>query len=88
MFLTEIMRQSGSENADFVALLGRLREGKCTDDDYDVLNSRVLGNIIHSNLEPGHDNWKNAPILVYTLLVHLVRRCHRDLPSAILVVEG
>ncbi|KAF7328376.1 ATP-dependent DNA helicase [Mycena venus] len=35
VLLTENKRQSGPENARFLALLGRLREGRCTDSDYE-----------------------------------------------------
>lgn len=35
------MRQAGSENAHFVDLLGRLRVGTCSDEDYELLKSRI-----------------------------------------------
>lgn len=39
MILMEVMRQLGPENNRFTKLLGWLREGKCTDNDYALLNS-------------------------------------------------
>jgi hypothetical protein len=54
------MRQTGSENAPFVDLLGRLRNGVCTSADYDLLKSRTL----HvSKLQP-NEEWLSAPIIV------------------------
>ena len=35
--LRQVMRQAGPENAPFVEMLARLREGKCTDQDYSLL---------------------------------------------------
>ena len=61
VILTEIMRQQGTENRQFINLLGRLREGKCTNDDFRLLNSRQLsksGNVDYSK------NPSNAPIIV------------------------
>jgi hypothetical protein len=42
VILHETMRQSGSENAGFVNLLERLRDGVCNDDDYRALANRSL----------------------------------------------
>ncbi len=61
IILTEVMRQHGTENRAFVSLLGRLREGKCTHDDFDLLNSRQLPK--SDVLSPG-ENWSNVPIIV------------------------
>jgi hypothetical protein len=36
VILTENMRQSGPENQRFVELLGRLRDGRCTQSDYEL----------------------------------------------------
>ncbi|KAG1901513.1 uncharacterized protein F5891DRAFT_950371, partial [Suillus fuscotomentosus] len=41
VLLTKIMRQSGSENERFVDCLTRLCQGKCTLDDYQLLQTRV-----------------------------------------------
>ena len=57
VILTEVMRQQGSVNDEFVALLNRLRDGKCTLDDYSILNSR--------RLHAGSDgDWSDVPIIV------------------------
>lgn len=60
--LTEVMRQAGVENEDFVQLLARLREGECTQDDYSKLNARVLKNAKQDLSDPA---WANAPIIVF-----------------------
>jgi hypothetical protein len=49
VLLTEVKRQSGPENARpenarFLEFLGRLREGRCNESDYQLLNTRVLSN--------------------------------------------
>lgn len=36
------MRQSGKANEGFVDLLGRLREGRCTDNDYELPSSYLI----------------------------------------------
>jgi len=61
VILHEVKRQSGPGNERFVDLLGRLRDGKCTDSDYELLTTRVLGNIQPNWNEP---SWANAPIIV------------------------
>src|SRR6266545_4473159 len=45
VILSENMRQTGSENEVLNDLLERLREGRCTDSDYNLLSSRVLDNV-------------------------------------------
>jgi hypothetical protein len=42
VILTEVRRQEGKENIAFVQLLGRLRTGTCTDEDYQLLQTRIL----------------------------------------------
>ena len=59
VILKQNMRQSGPENAPLVDLLTRLREGRCTNKDYELLSSRVLQNM---NVDWG--KWKNTPIIV------------------------
>src|SRR6201999_1694819 len=59
IILHEAMRQSGSENAVFVELLGRLRDGCCTEGDYDVLVSRSIQNLPDMGRE-----WRLAPVIV------------------------
>ncbi len=62
VLLHEVMRQSGSENDAFVALLGRLWIGKCTTEDYEALLQRTVSTVKPDWNEPG---WKDAPIIVY-----------------------
>ncbi|TFK87000.1 hypothetical protein K466DRAFT_459830, partial [Polyporus arcularius HHB13444] len=62
VILREVMRQSGSTNAHFVELLSRLREGRCSKSDFELLNTRLL--------ERQHDvlndaGWADAPTIVY-----------------------
>ncbi len=59
--LHEVMRQEGAANADFVNLLGRLRCGTCTRDDYNLLNTRLLSKVRPSWTE---ECWTNAPMIV------------------------
>lgn len=59
IILHETMRQSGSENAVFVDLLQRLRDGCCTEDDYDMLVSRSI-----QSLPNVGEEWKLAPVIV------------------------
>ncbi|KAJ6557444.1 hypothetical protein B0H19DRAFT_876272, partial [Mycena capillaripes] len=61
VLLTEIRRQSGPENERFLALLGRLREGRCTEGDYQLLNTRVLSNI---SVDWTAEEWRQAPVIV------------------------
>lgn len=49
--LTEIMRQNGPENERFVQLLARLREGRCTSEDYLLLNTRLVQNQTRGTLD-------------------------------------
>jgi hypothetical protein len=53
-------RQMGSENSTFVALLSRLREGRCTDADYRLLQSRILTPEKYRE----DAKWTRAPIIV------------------------
>ncbi|KAF8123345.1 hypothetical protein EV363DRAFT_1106481, partial [Boletus edulis] len=62
VFLTENMRQATDKNRPFVSLLGRLREGKCTDDDFRLLQSRLLMNVMPSWQ---CEDWLNALMIVY-----------------------
>jgi len=61
VILEQVMRQSGEENNRFVDLLQRLRQGRCTDEDYNLLNKRQL-----KNLDIANENakWQKAPIIV------------------------
>jgi hypothetical protein len=60
VILKQSMRQTGPENVLFVDLLSRLREGRCTNEDYDLLSSRVLQNMMDIDWE----KWKDTPIIV------------------------
>lgn len=62
VILTTQYRQRGDENAAFVHLLERLRIGRCTQEDYECLNTRVLDNC-KPNLK--EKKWIDAPIIVY-----------------------
>jgi len=59
IILTESMRQAGPENFAFVDLLTRLREGRCNQNDYDILSNRVL-----QNTEVNWNSWADTPIIV------------------------
>lgn len=59
VILKECMRQTGPENAALVKLLDHLREGKCTDNNYDMLSSRVL-----ENVDIDWSQWRDTPIIV------------------------
>jgi len=61
VILTEQMRQCGEANRQFVSLLGRLREGMCTEDDFLLLNSRLIST---AGEDLSTDDWRNAPIIV------------------------
>ncbi|KAJ6550915.1 hypothetical protein B0H10DRAFT_1714641, partial [Mycena sp. CBHHK59/15] len=61
VLLTENKRQSGPENERFLALLGRLRDGRCTEGDFQLLNTRVLSNI---GVDWSAEQWRTAPIIV------------------------
>ena len=63
VMLTQQMRQGGPGNVRFVELLSRLRDGRCTQDDYDLLNTRLLSNALDTRLQP---QWQCAPMVVYT----------------------
>jgi hypothetical protein len=54
-------RQAGEENSTFVKLLQRLRIGRCTEHDFQILTSRVLGNC---SVDLSDNKWRNAPTIV------------------------
>ena len=60
VMLDESMRQSGRENAGFVDLLQRLRDGVCNAEDYDLLAGRHLRKMNVQN----RGAWKFAPVIV------------------------
>jgi hypothetical protein len=61
VLLTENKRQEGVENAEFVSLLGHLRYGRCTNADYDLLNTRLLSNL---DIDWTQDPWSSARVIV------------------------
>ena len=61
VILTEQMRQFGDANQQFVSLLGRLREGICSNEDFSLLNSRLIST---AGEDLSTDGWQNAPIIV------------------------
>ena len=63
VMLTEQMRQAGRDNENFVEMLSRLRDGRCTQDDYDLLNSRLLSTALDNQSQA---QWQRVPIVVYT----------------------
>ena len=61
VILHESMRQSGSENAKFVELLTRLRDGVCNENDQEILSGRILQ---RATLEKAGSEWCFAPVIV------------------------
>lgn len=61
VILTQNMRQSGQQNRPFVELLDRLRDGRCTDADYDLLNTRLASNL---SMDWASGPWSSAPVIV------------------------
>ncbi|KAF9791305.1 hypothetical protein BJ322DRAFT_1171947 [Thelephora terrestris] len=57
------MRQAGRDNELFVGMLSRLRDGRCTQDDYDLLNTRLLSVALDKTSQA---QWQCAPMVVYT----------------------
>ena len=79
VMLTEQMRQAGPENTPFVEMLSRLRDGRCTLADYDLLNTRLLRNVIddeHKYL------WHDAPMIVYSNAIKDAINLHATLAFA------
>ncbi|KAJ7086286.1 hypothetical protein C8R43DRAFT_835184, partial [Mycena crocata] len=61
VMLTENMRQVGEENRPFIELLDRLRYGRCTSADYDLLNTRLAKNL---DIDWQSAPWSEAPVIV------------------------
>ena len=61
IILQTVERQRGSGADQLISLLSRLREGKCTINDYQFLNGRQAGKLL-TNTETDH--WQDAPIIV------------------------
>lgn len=66
--LDQIMRQD-PEEVNFLECLKRLRKLKCTEDDYDMLLSRLVGSPGVPSLSSAH--WQNALFIVNR---HTLRR--------------
>lgn len=61
IILQRVERQRGSGADTLISLLGRLREGKCTKQDYTFLCSRIAKNVA---TQEDISKWNNAPIIV------------------------
>jgi len=61
VILHESMRQAGVGNTDFVDLLGRLRDGVCNEDDYELLSGRKLN---ETTIPGGDGRWGFSPVIV------------------------
>jgi hypothetical protein len=61
VLLEQIMRQQGAENQPFVNLLQRLRTGLCTEDDYNLLSSKLVS---HARPDWSQTLWNQAPVIV------------------------
>ena len=61
VLLNEQMRQAGEVNAKFVSLLNRLRDGSCTAEDFELLNTRLISTS-HEDLTD--ELWRSAPAIV------------------------
>jgi len=63
VMLTEQMRQAGVENQRFVEMLSRLRDGRCSGEDYDLLNTRMLSTALDAD---DLSEWRDVRIIVYS----------------------
>ena len=63
VMLTEKMRQVGTGNECSVEMLSRLCNGRCTQGDYDLLNTRLLSIVLDDRSQT---QWQCVPIIVYT----------------------
>lgn len=60
VILKKVMRQAQSRDSkQFTDLLARLREGRCSASDYQLLNTRLIENVAFN-----WDEWIDAPIIV------------------------
>ncbi|CAF2763694.1 unnamed protein product [Rotaria sp. Silwood2] len=61
--VVKLTQQMRTEDLRYLQLLDRLRHGQCNYDDYELLQTRVVGK---SSTESLHDSpWNKAPILVF-----------------------
>ena len=61
IILETVERQRGSGAQELISLLSRLREGRCSTDDFDFLNSRLASRL---SSKENIGKWHNAPIIV------------------------
>ncbi|PBK96246.1 hypothetical protein ARMGADRAFT_859243, partial [Armillaria gallica] len=61
VILQQVMRQDGESNNTFVALLGQLHTGTCTEDDFKLLNMQLA-----SRVKPDWDahEWNMVPLIL------------------------
>ena len=59
--LNQVMRQRGPENDQFVSLLTHLHQGKCSDHDFEILNSRIVKNAKPDWQDPA---WNGLPVII------------------------
>ncbi|CAF1541328.1 unnamed protein product, partial [Rotaria sordida] len=61
--VVKLTQQMRTEDLRYLQLLDRLRHGQCNYDDYELLQTRVVG---QPSIESIHDSpWNKAPILVF-----------------------
>ena len=63
--LTEQMCQAGPENLPFIEMLSRLHDGRCTQADYELLNTHMLRNVLEKE-KMLNTHWHDAPMIVYS----------------------
>jgi len=61
VMLHQVVRQNSTSDKKFTDLLERLRHGNCNDDDFDLLNSKILS---RSDTDWNSPIWSSAPIIV------------------------
>ena len=61
VLLDEQMRQTGEANAKFISLLSRLRDGSCSETDFELLNTRLIST---ANEDLTDELWRKAPVIV------------------------
>lgn len=63
VLLKIVMRQTGDHNVQFLEVLSRLRVGTCTEEDYELLSSRIVSKV---KPEWNDGGWLHAPVIVST----------------------
>ena len=59
--LNQVMHQRGPKNDQFVSLLTCLHQGKCSDHDFETLNSRIVKNAKPDWQDPA---WNRLPVII------------------------